>query len=66
MNDPRAAADIFLELVSQLVDVYAGTYRDLEHNLLGQVAGQRMAHVCAQMECQDIEITLVGQQPFDS
>ena len=43
MNDPPAAADIFLALVSQLVDVYAGIYRDLEHNLLGQVAGPMYA-----------------------
>jgi hypothetical protein len=56
MNAPRAAADVLLELVSQLFDVYLGTYRDPEHNLLGQVVRHRMARVAAQVDRQDIEI----------
>jgi hypothetical protein len=58
MNDPRAAADILLELVSELVDIYAGTHRDLEHKLLCQVASQRMTRISTQMNSQDIEVTL--------
>jgi hypothetical protein len=42
MNAPRAAAGIFLGLVSQLVDVCAGTYCDLEHNLLARLPGPCM------------------------
>jgi hypothetical protein len=42
MNAPRAAAAIFLGLVSQLVDVCAGTYRDLDHNLLARLPGPCM------------------------
>jgi hypothetical protein len=56
MNAPRAAADVLLELVSQLFDVYLGTHREPEHNLLGQLVRHRMARVAAQVDREDIEI----------
>jgi hypothetical protein len=41
------AACVLFKLICQLPDVYPGTYRDLERNLVSQVLRQRMAGVAA-------------------